>query len=72
MNEIYLVIIDQYGEEENSIVNICTTLEKAESLKKEYEDRTIDSNYSYHIDVVELDSSKDILWDCYDNSIFHE
>lgn len=72
MNEIYLVIIDQYQDEENSIVNICTTESKAEELVHTYTDRTKDSNYSYHIDVVSLDPKKEVLWDCYDNSIFHE
>ena len=69
MNKIYLVIIDLYGNEENSIVDICSTREKAEELMEEYMSNCKQNyaSYSYHIDEVELDSSKDILWDCYQN-----
>lgn len=71
MNKIYLVIIDLYDSEENSIVDICSTREKAEELMEKYinncKQHEIASSYSYHIDEVELDSSKDILWDCYQN-----
>lgn len=72
MDKIYLVIIDLYNNEENSIVDICTTKEIAEKLMNEYSRRASynNSEYSYHIDEVELDSSKDVLWDCYTNSIF--
>jgi hypothetical protein len=69
MNKIYLVIIDLYDNEENSIVDICNTREKAEELMEEYMNNCKQhyTSYSYHIDEVELDSSKDILWDCYQN-----
>ena len=67
MDKIYLVIIDLYDTEENSIVNICTTREKAEELMSEYGEG---SGFSYHIDEVDLDFSKDVIWDCYVNSIF--
>ena len=72
---IYLVIIDLYNTEENSIVNICTTKEKAEELMNQYIKNNNESGYndvSYHIDEVELDFSKDILWDCYNNSEFRK
>ena len=65
MDKIYLVIIDFYENEENSIVNICSTLEKAEELKKQYE-KNSDGIYKYHIDVIDLDSNQEILWDCYE------
>ena len=73
MNKIYLVIIDLYDSEENSIVDICSTREKAEELMEKYINNCKQngsegySPYSYHIDEVELDSSKDVLWDCYQN-----
>ena len=69
MNKIYLVIIDLYDSEENSIVNICSTREKAEELMNKYENNTSNSQipHDYHIDEVTLDSSDDILWDCYEN-----
>lgn len=76
MDRIYLVIIDLYRDEENSIVNICKTREKAEELMNQYiengenEDNDEDFSYHYHIDEVDLNSENDILWDCYDNSIF--
>lgn len=70
MDKLYLVIIDQYENEENSIVNICTSREVAVKLMTEYLNRTHDVNFNYHIDEVPLDFSKDILWDCYNNSSF--
>lgn len=74
MKKIYLVIIDLYENEENSIINICTSYEKAEELMNEYIDNGKDlpeeNQFSYHIDEIEVDYSKDILWDCYDNSDF--
>ena len=73
MNKIYLLIIDIYDTEENSIVNICSTREKAEELMNQYINNAKESGYfnNYHIDEVDLDSSKEILWDCYDNSSFN-
>ena len=74
MDKIYLVVIDLYESEENSIVNICTTREKAEELVEKYVTAGEQYNlndFSYHIDEVELDPSKDILWDCYINSEFN-
>lgn len=73
MNKIYLLIIDIYDTEENSIVNICSTREKAEELMNQYINNAKESGYihDYHIDEVDLDSSKEILWDCYNNSSFN-
>ena len=75
MEKIYLVVIELYNDEENSIVDICTTREKAEELMNEYvaegkKNFPDDDEFSYRIDEVELDESKDILWDCYRNSRF--
>lgn len=74
MNKIYLVIIDYFENEENSIVDICTTRELAEELMNKYiqnsSERDLDA-YDYHIDEVELDASKGVLWDCYENSTFN-
>ena len=71
MNKIYLVIIAMFNEEENSIINICTSKEKAESLKTQYE-HNCKCNHStdceYYVQEVFLDSDKEILWDCYNNS----
>ena len=67
MNKIYLVIIDLYLSEENSIVNICSSRERAEELMNEYINNCKNSDFSYHIDEVDLDPSKEVLWDCYDN-----
>lgn len=73
MDKIYLVIIDLYHDEENSIVNICKTREKAEELMNQYIGNGDDEDsYSYHIDEVDLNSDDEILWDCYDNSIFRQ
>ena len=74
MNKIYLVIIDLYNSEENSIVNICSSRETAESLMNQYIENGKTSNYksySYHIDEVDLTTSEDILWDCYRNSDYY-
>lgn len=75
MNKIYLVIIDLYESEENSIVNICSNRETAEKLMNQYikncKASGYESNYHYHIDEVELNDSEDILWDCYRNSYFN-
>ncbi len=72
MDKIYLVIIDLYHDEENSIVNICKTREKAEELMNQYIEgwKNDDKSVSYHIDEVNLNSEDEILWDCYNNSIF--
>jgi len=71
MDKIYLVIIDLYRYEENSIVNICKTREKAEELMNQYTERWKNNgDVSYHIDEVNLNSEDEILWDCYNNSIF--
>lgn len=67
MNRIYLVVVDLYESEENAIVNICSNRETAEKLIKEYQNNC-DDVLDYHIDEVELDPNKDILWDCYDNN----
>lgn len=74
MDKIYLVVIDIYDEEENSIVDICTTREKAEELISQYQEngREYEDVVNYHIDEVELDDSKDVLWDCYENSYYVE
>lgn len=72
MDKIYLVIIDIYHDEENSIVNICKTKEQAKSLMDEYSLNGFDVNYSYHIDEVDLNQDSDILWDCYYNSNFRK
>ena len=69
--KIYLVIIDIYKDEENSIVNICTSREKAEELMERYKEQA-GSAFNYHIDEVVIDFSKDILWDCYDNNILRK
>lgn len=75
-NKLYLVIVDLYENEENSIINICTSYEKAEELMNEYvengKDLPEEIRLSYHIDEIEVDYSKDILWDCYNNSSFKE
>ena len=75
MDKIYLVIVNYYNicddiKEENSVVNICSTKEKAEELKNQYirNCRCLSDRAEYHIDEVILDSSNDILWDCYNNS----
>ena len=68
---IYLVVIDLYESEENSIVNICSNRETAEKLMEQYIENCYNRGYdtvSYHIEEVELDSNKNILWDCYNNS----
>ena len=68
---IYLVVIDLYESEENSIVNICSNREIAEKLMEQYIENGNSRGYdtiSYHIEEVELDPNKDILWDCYNNS----
>lgn len=72
MDKIYLVIIDLYRYEENSIVNICKTREKAEELMNQYIEnwKNVEGDISYHIDEVNLNSENEILWDCYNNSIF--
>ena len=74
MDKIYLVVIDIYDEEENSIVDICTTHDKAEELISQYQEngKEYEDTVNYHIDEVELDDSKDILWDCYENSYYIE
>ena len=74
MNKIYLVVIDIYDEEENSIVDICTTRKKAEKLISQYQEngREYEDVVNYHIDEVELDDSKDVLWDCYENPYYVE
>ena len=68
--KLYLVIIDIYNDEENSIVDICTTREKAEELMKLYISNSDDSEFNYHIDEITIDYGKDVLWDCYDNNLF--
>ena len=69
--KLYLVIIDIYHNiEENSIVDICTTREKAEELMKLYAGNSDDSKFNYHIDEITIDYGKDVLWDCYDNNLF--
>lgn len=68
---IYLVVIDLYESEENSIVNICSNRETAEKLMEQYIENCYNRGYdtvSYHIEEVELDPNKNILWDCYNNS----
>lgn len=75
MNKLYLVVIDLYDSEENSIVNICTTKEVAEEQIEIFKENSIKNGYSskdfdYHIDEIEIDYSKDILWDCYVNTSF--
>ena len=68
---IYLVVIDLYESEENSIVNICSNREIAEKLMEQYIENSNKREYDtvgYHIEEVELDPNKDILWDCYNNS----
>ena len=74
MDKIYLVVIDIYDEEENSIVDICTTHKKAEELISQYQEngREHEETVNYHIDEVELDDSKDVLWDCYENPYYVE
>lgn len=70
MEKIYLVIIDFFENEENSIVNICSNFETAERLMKEYKnncEKYPDNTYMYHIDEVLL-TGEDILWDCYINN----
>ena len=67
--KLYLVIIEIYHDEENSIVNICSNYDVALELKKEYEERA-ENMYSYRIDEIDTSSGKDILWDCYSNSNF--
>ena len=67
--KLYLVIIDIYHDEENSIVNICTTREKAEEVMDLYINNSDDSEFNYHIDEITIDYSKDVLWDCYDNNL---
>lgn len=70
MNKIYLVIIAMFNEEENSIVNICSTKEKAIELKEQYTKNCKCSGYDseYYIQEVILDPNEEILWDCYKNS----
>lgn len=75
MNKLYLVIVDLYNTEENSIVNICTSREQAEKQIETFRKNFIEHPYyngdfNYHIDEIEIDYNKDILWDCYKNSIF--
>ena len=78
MNKLYLVIIDIYDSEENSIRTICTSREVAEQqiiqFKKNAKDSGFADNeflYNYHIDEIDIDYSKDILWDCYVNNSFN-
>ena len=76
MNKLYLVVIDLYDSEENSIVNICTNKEIAEKQINNFKENSSKNGYSsndfdYHIDEIEIDYSKDILWDCYVNSAFN-
>ena len=72
MDKIYLVVIDIYDEEENSIVDICSSREAAEDLISQYLENAKGhgDSHSYHIDEVKLDSSKKILWDCYENPTY--
>ena len=67
--KLYLVIVDLYEIEENSIVNICTSREAAENLMEQYLINS-ENRLSYHIDEITIDYSKDVLWDCYKNSSF--
>lgn len=74
--KLYLVIIDLYEDEENAIVDICTSREVAEKLIDKYlEDFNnfidCDAPFNYHIDEITIDYSKDILWNCYNNSSFN-
>lgn len=75
MNKLYLVIIDIYESEENSIVNICTSREVAEQQIEQFEENAIKNGFAndfdYHIDEIDIDYSKDILWDCYENNAFN-
>lgn len=68
--KLYLVIVDLYENEENSIVNICTSKEIAENLMEKYRENS-QYELDYHIDEITIDYSKDILWDCYENSSFN-
>lgn len=67
--KLYLVVIDLYDSEENSIVNICTSKEVARNLMNQYIENS-GRRFDYHIDEITIDYSKDILWDCYNNSNF--
>lgn len=68
--KLYLVIVDLYENEENSIVNICTSKEIAENLMEKYRENS-QCELDYHIDEITIDYSKNILWDCYENSSFN-
>lgn len=67
---IYLVIIAMFNEKENSIVNICSTRDKAESLVKEYTNSWQESGeyHEYYIQELDINTDSEILWDCYRNS----
>lgn len=67
MDKIYLVVIDLFEEEENAIIDICSSYEKAVELYYKYREDSKDT-FSYHIDEVELDPNKEVLWDCYKNN----
>lgn len=72
MDRLYLVILEMYHEEENSITDICTSRETAERLLNQYTNCTKDSNYSYRIDEINLNPNEEVLWDCYKNTIFRD
>lgn len=70
MEEVYLVVVEKYQDEENSVVCVCSSLKKAESLINQFENNNSDSDLSWRVDTVKLNQDNEVLWDCYRDQSF--
>ena len=66
---IYLVLNLQ--DSEPFVVNICTTLDKAAELVRQYKNNWKEQGLDAEYGIEEVDLYKDIAWDCY-NSKFYD
>lgn len=70
MEEVYLVVVEKYQDEENSVVCVCSSLKKAESLINQFKNNNLSNDLSWRVDTVKLNQDNEVLWDCYRDQSF--